>query len=58
MCGADFPIQVSALGESGPLGYDDEAVRPPGSLPSSAVKLVALDNTSRPKLSRIQKRAQ
>src|ERR1700761_1832042 len=37
MCGADYPIQVSALGESGPLGYDDEPVRPPGSLPSSAV---------------------
>ena len=29
MCGADYPIQVSALGESGPLGYDDEPVRPP-----------------------------
>ena len=35
MCGADFPIRVSALGDSGPLGYDDEPVRPPGSLPSS-----------------------
>jgi hypothetical protein len=30
MCGADFPIRVSALGESAPLGYDDEPVRPPG----------------------------
>ena len=37
MCGADFPIQVSALGESGPLGYDDEPVRPPGAVPSSAM---------------------
>jgi Extensin-like protein C-terminus len=37
MCGADYPIQVSALGESGPLGYDDEPVRPPGSLPSGTV---------------------
>jgi hypothetical protein len=37
MCGADYPIQVSALGENGPLGYDDEPLRPPGSLPSSAV---------------------
>ena len=35
MCGADFPIRVSALGDSGPLGYDDEPVRPPGSLPSN-----------------------
>jgi hypothetical protein len=37
MCGADFPIRVSALGESAPLGYDDEPVRPPGSLPSSGM---------------------
>jgi hypothetical protein len=37
MCGADFPIRVSALGESAPLGYDDEPVRPPGALPGSAV---------------------
>jgi Extensin-like protein C-terminus len=36
MCGADFPIRVSALGDAGPLGYDDEPVRPPGSVPSSA----------------------
>ena len=33
MCGADFPIRISALGESGPLGYDDEPVRPPGAIP-------------------------
>ena len=32
MCGADYPIRVSALGETGPLGYEDEPVRPPGSL--------------------------
>ena len=37
MCGADFPIRVSALGESAPLSYDDEPVRPPGALPSSGV---------------------
>jgi hypothetical protein len=37
MCGADFPIRVSALGESAPLGYDDEPVRPPGSLPSGGM---------------------
>ncbi len=30
MCGADYPIRVSALGETGPLGYDDEPLRPPG----------------------------
>src|ERR1700722_15208799 len=34
MCGADYPIQVSALGESGPLGYSDEAPGPPRPLPN------------------------
>jgi hypothetical protein len=37
MCGADFPIRVSALGESGPLGYDDEPPRPPGALLQSSM---------------------
>jgi hypothetical protein len=36
-CGMDYPIRVSALGEGAPLGYDDEAVRPPGSIPNSAL---------------------
>ena len=36
MCGADYPIQVSALGESAPLGYTDEPLRPPAGLSSSA----------------------
>jgi len=35
ICGADYPIQVSAFGESGPLGYTDEPLRPPAGLPSS-----------------------
>ena len=30
MCGADFPLKVSALGEGSALGYVDEAMRPPG----------------------------
>ena len=30
MCGADFPLKVSALGESSALGYVDEPIRPPG----------------------------
>ena len=30
MCGADFPLKVSALGEGPALGYVDEPVRPPG----------------------------
>ena len=32
MCGADFPLKVSALGEGGSLGYSDE-LRPPGAIP-------------------------
>ena len=32
MCGADFPLKVSALGEASALGYGDEPVRPPGSI--------------------------
>jgi hypothetical protein len=35
MCGADFPLKVSTLGESGPLGYSDE-LRPPGDIPRGA----------------------
>src|SRR5208283_5783980 len=37
VCGADFPLRVSALGDSAPLGYDDEAVRPPSAIPSAAM---------------------
>jgi hypothetical protein len=37
ICGADFPIRVSALGESAPLGYDDEPVRPPAAVPEGAM---------------------
>ncbi len=35
MCGADFPLKVSALGEGATLGYSDE-VRPPGSIPGAS----------------------
>jgi hypothetical protein len=35
ICGADYPIQVSAIGESGPLGYTDEPVRPSAELSGS-----------------------
>jgi len=37
MCGADFPLRVSALGDSAPLGYDDEPLRPPGAIPDAAL---------------------
>ena len=35
MCGADFPLKVSMLGEGGSLGYSQE-LRPPGSIPNAA----------------------
>ena len=37
VCGADFPLRVSALGDSAPLGYDDEPVRPPSAIPNGAL---------------------
>ena len=37
ICGADFPLRVSALGDSAPLGYDDEPVRPPSAIPDAAM---------------------
>ncbi len=39
ICGADFPLKVTGLGEdapeSAPLGYADEALRPPGDVPQA-----------------------
>ena len=32
ICGADFPLKVSTLGESAPLGYGDD-LRPPADIP-------------------------
>ncbi len=36
MCGADYPLRVSSLGDGAPLGYDDEPLRPPGSIPNGS----------------------
>jgi hypothetical protein len=37
-CGIEYPIKVSALGGDGPpLAYDDDAIRPPGSIPTGAM---------------------
>src|SRR5690348_14209992 len=37
VCGADFPLKVTALGESGtPMAYADD-LRPPGSIPNASV---------------------
>jgi hypothetical protein len=37
ICGADFPLRVSALGDSAPLSYDDEMVRPPSAILNAAM---------------------
>ncbi len=37
ICGAEFPLRVSALGDSTPLGYDDEPLRPPSNIPAGAM---------------------
>jgi Extensin-like protein C-terminus len=37
MCGADFPLRVSVLGDSAPLGYTDEPLRPPSNIPAGAM---------------------
>ncbi len=36
-CGIDYPLKVSELGVSGPLGYDDEPLRPPSSIPEGSL---------------------
>jgi hypothetical protein len=36
-CGMDFPIRVSELGDSTPLGYDDEPIRPPADIPQAGI---------------------
>jgi Extensin-like protein C-terminus len=37
-CGIDYPLKVSEIGEnSTPLGYGDEALRPPSSIPAGAM---------------------
>ena len=35
ICGADFPLKVGELGEDSPLGYADEAIRPPSDVPQA-----------------------
>ena len=36
-CGMEYPLRVSTLGGSQALGYDDEALRPPGSIPNGGI---------------------
>jgi hypothetical protein len=35
-CGIDYPLKVSEIGASSPLGYDDAPPVPPGSIPENA----------------------
>jgi Extensin-like protein C-terminus len=37
MCGMSYPLRVSSLGDSAPLGYDDEPLRPPASIPNASM---------------------
>jgi hypothetical protein len=46
MCGADFPLKVSALGDIPITGYADDVVRPPNAIP--AYSPVAVQSTSQP----------
>ena len=36
VCGADFPLKVSSLGDSAPMSFGDD-LRPPGSVPTAQV---------------------
>ncbi len=37
ICGMDYPLRVSSLGDGAPLSYDDEPIRPPGSIPEGSM---------------------
>jgi hypothetical protein len=34
-CGISYPLKVSSLGDGGPLGYEDDSLVPPGSIPNA-----------------------
>jgi hypothetical protein len=34
VCGMDYPLRVTALGESEPMSYDDAPMRPPSTIPN------------------------
>ena len=58
ICGMDFPIRVSELGDSAPLGYDDEPIRPPADIPRAAMPQgMPSWPGARPSMSPIQSRA-
>ncbi len=48
MCGADFPLKVSGLGEDAPLSYADEALRPPADVPQGGAPAYPSQPTYQP----------
>src|SRR5271154_2744375 len=44
-CGIDYPLRISSLGGSAPLSYDDEAGRPPGSVPVGSMPQTSMPQT-------------
>jgi len=39
ICGADFPLKVAALNGGRALGFADEVIRPPGSIPNASAQM-------------------
>ena len=50
MCGADYPLRVSALGESMPLGYAGEVRAPPGGHPRASLRERPLGSIRHPQV--------
>src|SRR5215470_13632489 len=48
MCGADYPLKVSVLGEPPIVGYADEVVRPPGGISQHAYPRLPITPVSTP----------
>ncbi len=48
VCGADYPLRVSALGDPALVGFADEAVRPPGAIPGGSAYPAGDINTPPP----------
>jgi len=48
-CGISYPLRVSALGDSGPLGYSDDSLIPPGSIPDASPSNASPSNDAMPR---------
>ena len=53
-CGIDYPLKVSELGVSGPLGYDDEPMQPPARSPTRGPAMAGLQSQPLPPAQRPQ----